>query len=124
MDGWSITAARFDSENQHHQETVFTTGNGYLSTRGVFEEGYPGNRRATFLHGVFDSAPLVVTELANAPDWLAFDIFLNGERFALDRGRVLAFQRTLDLHNGVLTRRVEWESPSGERVALLLSFQN
>lgn len=120
MTGWSITETQFDSKKQHHHETIFTIGNGYLSTRGAFEEGYPGDRRATFMHGVFDAAPLVVTELANAPDWLALEILLNGERFTLDRGRVIAFERVLDLRTGVLTRRVEWESPFGARATLLL----
>ena len=38
------------------------------------EEGYPGERRTTFLHGVFDDIPIVLTELANAPDWLELHI--------------------------------------------------
>ncbi|TAH49768.1 MAG: glycoside hydrolase family 65 protein [Chloroflexota bacterium] len=119
MNLWTIQEADFTPATQHHKETIFTTGNGYLATRGTFEEGFPNDRRATFLHGVFDAAPLVVTELANAPDWLPFEIFLNGERFALDRGSVISFERALDLRNGVLTRRVEWESPRGERAAIV-----
>lgn len=118
MTGWSISETQFEPKKQHHQETIFTIGNGYLSTRGAFEEGYPGDRRATLMHGVFDAAPLVVTELANAPDWLPLEILLNGERFALNRGRVLAFERVLDLRTGVLTRRVAWESPFGARATL------
>jgi trehalose/maltose hydrolase-like predicted phosphorylase len=64
---WQITQDRFEAAKQHHQETIFTSGNGYLCSRGAFEEGYPGDSRATFLHGVFDQAPIVFTELANAP---------------------------------------------------------
>ena len=58
----------FDPHTLHHHETIFTTGNGYLCTRGAFEEGYPGDCRATFIHGVFDDMPVAFTELANAPD--------------------------------------------------------
>lgn len=115
MNGWIVTETSFDPQKQHHHETVFTIGNGYLATRGVFEEGYPRDRRATLMHGVFDAAPLVVTELANAPDWLPLEIYLNGERFALNQGKIIAFERVLDLRAGVLTRRVEWESPRGAR---------
>lgn len=114
-DNWTIVENNFDPARQHHKETVFSSGNGYLATRGAFEEGYPGDRRATFLHGVFDAAPLVVTELANAPDWLPLVILLNRERFALNRGTVESFTRALDLRTGVLTRRVTWRSPSGDR---------
>ena len=73
-DLWLISEDSFDPEKQHHKETIFTIGNGYLCTRGAFEEGHPGDRRATFIHGVFDEAPIVFTELANAPDWLPLTI--------------------------------------------------
>lgn len=115
MDLWTIKETEFRPATQHHKETVFTSGNGYLATRGAFEEGYPNDRRATLMHGVFDAAPLVVTELANAPDWLPLTILLNGERFALHRGVVEGFERALDLRTGVLTRRVAWQSPRGDR---------
>jgi trehalose/maltose hydrolase-like predicted phosphorylase len=120
-DLWTITETSFDLHKQHHHETIFTIGNGYLSTRGAFEEGYPGDSRATFVHGIFDEAPIVFTELANAPDWLPFTVFLNGERFSMDTGTVEAFFRTLDLRTGVLTRTIKWISPSG--FAAKISFE-
>jgi kojibiose phosphorylase len=115
---WEIHESSFNPKQLLHKETIFTIGNGYLSTRGAFEEGYPGDGRATFVHGVFDFAPIVMTELANAPDWLAFNVYLNGERFSLETGRLKDFQQKLDLHNGVLTRQVVWESPSGWLAAI------
>src|SRR6185436_10788960 len=110
---WTINETSFEPTAQHHKETIFTTGNGYLCTRGAFEEGYPDEHRATFVHGVFDDAPIVFTELANAPDWLSLQIFLNGERFTLDQGMLENFDRSLDMRSGVLTREVHWYSPSG-----------
>ena len=118
---WTISENSFDPKGLHHKETIFTIGNGYLSTRGAFEEEYPGDRRATFIHGVFDAAPIVVTELANAPDWLPFSVHLNGpnrERFALDRGTLESYQRKLDLRSGLLTRQVRWRSPGGQGLSL------
>ena len=56
----------------------------------------PDDHRATFIHGVFDEAPIVFTELANAPDWLPLTVYLNGERFSLDTG-------TLNPFNGLST---------------------
>jgi kojibiose phosphorylase len=116
---WNITEEEFIPDRQHHKETVFTIGNGYLSTRGAFEEGYPDDRRATFIHGVFDDVPLVFTELANAPDWLPLHIFLNGQRFSLTSGNVEHFERHLDLRTGLLTRTVRWCSPAGHRATLV-----
>ena len=116
---WNIIEEEFNFEKQHHKETVFTIGNGYLSTRGAFEEHYPGEMRATFLHGVFDDAPTVFTELANAPDWLELDIFLAGEHFRLDKGTLLSFRRTLDLRTATLRRDLRWRSPRGRETHLV-----
>ncbi|MHB1450091.1 MAG: glycoside hydrolase family 65 protein, partial [Bellilinea sp.] len=108
---WTISESSFNPERIRHNETVFTQGNGYLGTRGAFEEFYPDEQRATFVHGVFDDLPVVFTELVNFPDWLEVEIFLDGERFSLADGEILAFERHLDLHTGLLTRTVRWRSP-------------
>ena len=82
--GWTVVETEFDPARLHRQETVFTLGNGYLGTRGAFEEGYPGDWPATFIHGVYDDVSIVYTELANCPDWLPLVVFVKGERFRLD----------------------------------------
>ena len=118
-DLWILSEDSFDPTKQHHKETIFTIGNGYLSTRGAFEEGYPDDHRATFVHGVFDDVPIGFTELANAPDWLPVYVLLNGERFSLNSGKVESYERHLDLRSGVLTRTVRWHSPSGYAATLI-----
>lgn len=118
---WHIEQTRFDPQSQRHWETVFTIGNGVFCTRGVFEEGYHGEERATFMHGLFDDVPLHFTELVNLPDALELEIFLAGERFSLEQGTLLEFQRHLDLRAGLLERQVRWRSPQGRTT--LLHFQ-
>jgi len=115
---WIISEDTFDPQKQHHKETIFTTGNGYLCTRGAFEEGYPNDHRATFLHGVFDETPIVFTELANMPDYLPIAVYLNGERFSMDSGTVESYNRALDLRTGLLTRILRWRSASGMTATL------
>jgi trehalose/maltose hydrolase-like predicted phosphorylase len=110
---WTLSEDSFTRQHQNHAETIFNIGNGYLSTRGALEEGYPGERRATFLHGVFDDIAIVFTELANAPDWLELQLMLEGERFRLDEGELLEYKRSLDLRSGLLVRSVRWRSPHG-----------
>jgi len=113
------TEGTFLPTQLHHKETVFTLSNGYLGTRGTFEEGYPGSCPATLLNGVYDAAPVVVTELANCPDWLALTIQIKAntdtewQRFRLDRGEILDYKRWLNLHRGILYRVVKWRSPAG-----------
>ncbi len=120
MNLWHITEDSFNSKALLAQETVFTIGNGYFGTRGAFEEGYPGATPATLLFGVFDTIAVGKEELANAPDWLPLQLFVNGERFRLDLGKVLAYERTLDMQNGILSRSVRWETPSGIRVKIAI----
>ncbi|HWQ83358.1 MAG TPA: glycoside hydrolase family 65 protein, partial [Anaerolineales bacterium] len=117
-DLWTITESQFDPLRQQHSETVFTLGNGYLGTRGAFEEFYPGEERTTFVHGIFDDIPIVFTELVNFPDWLELEIILSGERFNLAEGEILDFNRQLNLFTGLLTRTVRWRSPKGKTTRL------
>ena len=111
--GWTVIETQFDAAELHHKETLFTIGNGYLGTRGTFEEGYPGSNPATFIHGVYGDAPVVTTELVNCPDWLPLTIAVGGDRFSLNEGEVLGYQRQLDLRWGIVSRGVLWRSPNG-----------
>jgi trehalose/maltose hydrolase-like predicted phosphorylase len=119
-DNWHIIETEFDPQALHHKETVFTIGNGYLGTRGTFEERYPGDCPVTLVHGVFDDTPLVHTELVNAPNWLPFVLLVNGEQFRMDRGTVLSYRRDLDLRTSTLTRAVRWRSSAGHTVDLAI----
>ena len=101
---WTLTESQFDPEQLHSRETVFTIGNGYLGTRGSFEEGYPHAFPTTLVHGVYDDVPVVYTELVNCPDWLSLLVIVNGERFRLDRGEIINYERQLDLRCGLLMR--------------------
>jgi beta-phosphoglucomutase len=118
---WVLIERGFDPNQLHARETVFTIGNGYLGTRGSFEEGYPRSMPVTLIHGVYDAVPVMYTELVNCPDWLPLTITLNGEpasrrveQFRLDRGEILSYERRLDLRYGLLRRSIRWRSPSGK----------
>jgi trehalose/maltose hydrolase-like predicted phosphorylase len=119
--GWAIEQDSFEAARQHYNETVFTIGNGYFGTRGVLEEGYPNEERSTFIHGIFDDVPVVVSELANIPDWMDLQILLAGERFSLAEGKILSFQRRLDLATATLRREVRWLSPKGRSTRLVFA---
>ncbi|HMN11855.1 MAG TPA: glycoside hydrolase family 65 protein [Bellilinea sp.] len=116
---WEIFEDAFDPSTLNHAETIFTQGNGYLGTRGTFEEKYPDENRYTFIHGIFDDVPLFSTELANAPDWTNLTIFLAGERFSFAQGEILNWRRSLNLKNGLLTRSLRWKSPGGKITELI-----
>jgi len=118
MDNWHLTEEIFKPEIQTQRETLFTIGNGYLGTRGTFEEGFPGEKAVTLVNGVFDDAPVVFTELVNTPNWIHLKIYAGGEPLNLARSRVSAYRRDLDFGGGYLSRRVRWETASGGSLEL------
>ena len=117
-DPWLLTEDAFEPARLRAQETAFTIGNGRFATRGSFEEGFPGDWAATLAHGVFAPHPLAITELANLPDWAALDVLVDGERFDMTRGEVVAYRRELELRTGLLRREVTWRDPAGRRSRL------
>ena len=120
MNLWQISEDTFNPETKHmrSQETVYSIGNGYFCTRGTFDEGYSRATPATLLFGVFDAVPIAKEELANAPDWTSLGLTINGERFRLDKGKILDYNRTLDMQEGILRRTVHWETSIGIRIKI------
>ncbi|WP_427159810.1 beta-phosphoglucomutase [Aliinostoc sp. HNIBRCY26] len=111
---WSLIETQFKPEQINSRETIFTIGNGYLGTRGSFEEGYSRSLPATFIHGVYDDVPIVYTELANCPNWLPLVVTIDGDRFHMDQGEILSYKRQLNLRHGLLSRWVRWRSPKNK----------
>ncbi|NJR51749.1 MAG: beta-phosphoglucomutase [Leptolyngbyaceae cyanobacterium CSU_1_3] len=116
---WTLIETQWNPDQLHSRETIFTIGNGYVGTRGTLEEGYPRATPSTLIHGVYDSVPVMYTELVNCPDWLPLVVSLNGERFRMEQGEILSYERSLDLRRGVLQRSVRWRSPNGKTIDLL-----
>jgi kojibiose phosphorylase len=115
---WTVRERTFTPEGQAHSETIFTVGNGSLCVRGSFEEGYPGDHPAAFMHRLWDDMPVAFSELASLPKWWGVEVWLEGERFHLDHGAITGYERSLDLRTGVLSRTVDWVSPAGGKLRL------
>jgi kojibiose phosphorylase len=127
---WEVTEQNFRADSLAHYETLFTIGNGYLSTRGAFEEGYEGETPATLVHGVFNHAPnTLASELVNAPNWLPFRVWVDGTPFRMvtktdnfmrpPQGLVMGYERRLDLRRALLRREVLFRAESGAIVRLV-----
>lgn len=127
---WELVELNFRPDELLHYETLFTIGNGYLSTRGAFEEGFEGETPATLVHGIYDHTPgMLVPELANAPNWLPLRITVDGTPFKLitktsdfmrpPEGLMIGYNRTLDLKRAVLRREVLFRAASGAIVRVV-----
>ena len=113
-DPWLITEKSFNSKQLAKFESIFAQGNGKLGIRAALEEAYTKETRNTFMAGTFNKAfENEVTELPNLMDTSRFDVFIDGQPFSLLEGEILSYERTLNLKNGELTRKIQWTSPEG-----------
>ncbi len=112
---WLIVEDSFAAALANTYETLFTTGNGYLGTRGSLEEGHEGALPGTFLRGVFDHHDSAVTDLVKAPDWLTLAIVVNGIRLAVTSASVVHHRRMLDMREGAVFRDTVFEDAEGRR---------
>lgn len=116
---WIIAEKDFTPTALGKVEANFCLGNGYLGLRSATEEKYLGETRDLLVAGTFDRfSAEEVTELPNAADVTNIEITLNGERFDMTQGKLLHYNRELNLKTGLLKREVQWESPKGARYAL------
>src|SRR4051812_41319788 len=112
---WQVVEDGFDPARANTYETLFTTGNGYLGTRGSLEESYEGALPGTFLHGVFDHHDSAVIDLVKVPDWVALVVEVNGTRLDVTSSSVVRHRRVLDMRDGTLSRETVFEDFQGRR---------
>lgn len=119
---WVLREDAFDPENLGKCEAIMSLGNGYMGVRSATEEHYFNETRGMFVAGTFNKFDEnEVTELPNAADLTAVDLFVSGERFSLMSGEVKEYARELNIKTGELSRTIKWVSPKGKEVSV--SFQ-
>ena len=116
---WILAEKDFSTELLGKCEAVMCQGNGYMGLRCATEEQYLGEQRNLFVAGTFNKFDEnEVTELPNAADVLNLTLRINGQRFDLTQGKILAYRRQLNLRTGEMTRTVRWQAPAGEVLEL------
>ena len=86
---WDITETEFDIKNNYRNETTFALSNGYIGTRGTFEEAYDFDidtgLEGNFVNGFYESgkirygeanfgSPLFSQSLLNLPNLKETDL--------------------------------------------------
>ncbi len=126
-DPWRLVETRFDASDLGTTESIFSVGNGYLGLRGNYEESRDFSMNGTFLNGFHETWPIQHAEeafgfakvgqtIVNAPDAKVIRLYVDDEPLELSADDIVAYERTLDLRAGVLSRHVVWRTPSGRRV--------
>ncbi len=122
-DAWSLSYYDYSKEKEGTREALCTVGNGYFGTRGALEESsandtsYPG----AYIAGVYNrlesevaGRTVVNEDFVNCPNWLSITFRIgNGDWLDLNKAEVISFTRRLDLHTGVLHRKVVVRDAAG-----------
>src|SRR5271165_6005073 len=128
MNEFSLTYESFDPGREGLRETLTSTGNGYLCSRGTAEwenaDGvhYPG----TYVHGVYNrettilgGLPVLNEDLVNLPNWLVLKLRIEGaDEFRLADVELLEYRHELDIHRAVVTRKLRFRDAAGRETAL------
>lgn len=138
---WNITERSFSRRDNYRNETTFSLSNGYIGTRGTFEEAYPFDvdtgLEGNFVNGFYESekirygeanfgSPEYSQTLLNLPNLKETRLYLEEEEFSMEEGQVSEYARILHMRDGILERKLVWTSPTGKKVFLkirrLVSF--
>lgn len=141
IEEWTVTEKAFDRETNYRNETTFSLSNGYIGTRGTFEEAYDFDvdtgLEGNFVNGFYESekirygeanfgSPLYSQSLLNLPNLKETKLYIDGEEFHMERGEVKEYARVLHMKEGFLERRLVWTSPGKKtvqiRIQRLVSF--
>lgn len=102
---WIIGEKLFTYDYQAKFETIFSIGNGFISSRGYHEENIGNKHLGTFITGTFNtvSGP-EVPEIPNAPDVFEFCLKANNEYINCSKINTNCFNRHLNIKHGLLNK--------------------
>jgi trehalose/maltose hydrolase-like predicted phosphorylase/CheY-like chemotaxis protein len=120
---WKLVYNNFRPAKEALREALCTLGNGYFGTRGAAPESpasrihYPG----TYIAGVYNKLPthiagktLTDESLVNCPNWLYLTFKVeDGDWIIPPECKILFYNQTLNMHNGVLRREIRIQTDRG-----------
>jgi len=128
---WSLVYDGFDPEHQGLREALCALGNGYFLTRAALPEAHADgvNYPGTYVAGLYNRLETEIAgrtveneDLVNVPNWLPLTFRVAGGPWFDVRSAdvlVLDHRLELDLHQGTLTRHLQWQDPDGRRTSVV-----
>lgn len=136
IEPWNITEEEFLLKNNYRNETTFSLANGYIGTRGTFEEAYDFDvetgLEGNFVNGFYESEhirygewnfgfPTESQSLLNLPNTKIIKLFIEDEEFSMLTGEIEDYKRVLHMKEGRITRDLIWVSPKGKKIKISIS---
>ncbi|MGP3779533.1 MULTISPECIES: family 65 glycosyl hydrolase domain-containing protein [Halanaerobium] len=116
VDEWKVIENGFDKEYNRVTESVMSLGNGHMGLRGNFAESYSGDSlQGTYIAGVYypdktivgwwkNGYPEYFAKIANATNFIAIDLRIDGQEIDLNRVEFSDFKRVLNMKEAYLER--------------------
>lgn len=135
IEPWDVTETEYNPEYNYRNETTFALSNGYIGTRGTYEEAYDfpvtEGLEGNFINGFYESEdirygewnfgfPVKSQSLLNLPDVKTVKLYLEDEMLDMREGTVSEYSRVLHMKEGTVTRDFIWTSPKGRSVKVEL----
>lgn len=117
-DSWVIYQDNYNYRENLKYETIFGLANGYMGTRGAFEEGARNSLPCTFVNGVFDKSETFMRELANLPNWLGIKLYIEKELIGIENCEILEFHRALDMKKSMIVKKVKLRDYNGRETLI------
>lgn len=117
-DSWMILQKEYNPEENLSYESLFCLTNGYLGTRGSYEEGTIKSIPCTYINGVFDKSETFMRELANLPNWLGIKLYVEKELIGVENCEILEFSRALDMKHALLAKRYKLKDKKGRETLI------
>lgn len=141
MNPWVISEENFNIDHNTAYEGLLTLGNGYLHSRGSFEEHlsqapqnepftlitsnhssqeFPKNKSkwGTYIPGVWGNHPLLNKEIVNLPFFWEIIPIVDGEQLDMELSNIKNYHRELNLKTATLTRNLQWHTKAGATIDL------
>ena len=136
---YTIAENGYDMSKESYYGTIFAQSNGYMGVRASFEENGSIGVQGAYVRGVIDEIPFnqnvnidseymrkfYINEdaakdaefqegIINFADILFIRAEIDSETFYPWEGELLEWNRTLDMENNTLTRKVVWKNSKGD----------
>ena len=129
VEAWQLRETFLDVDMLAQSESLFALSNGHIGMRGNLDEGEPHGLPGTYLNNFYELRPLPYAEagygypesgqtLINVTNGKLIRLLVDDEPFDVRYGEVRRHERVLDLRAGVLTRDVEWLTPTERLVRI------
>lgn len=117
-DNWLIVQDAYVPKDNLVYETNFALTNGYMCTRGSYEETTKITLPSTYIAGIYDKSEAFMRELANTPDWLGIKLYVEKNLIGIEDCEILEFKRVLDMKKSILFKRLKLRDTEGRETLI------